>query len=153
MSTRKLAGLFALCAAVALGIAFLSPLHSPVSAAKKPAILVNVTSGTEDLHAVSMALGLAGTSLDHGHEVVVFLNVHAPVIASKSLGDDVKIADFPPVREMLSSVIKRGGSVYVCSHCASVCNVAMDTLVEGVKASEHGDVLEALQPGMVGFSY
>ena len=124
-----------------------------VSAEEKPAILVNITSGMDDLHAVSMGLGLAQTSLKHGHEVLVFLNVHAPVFATSSLGEDVKIADFPPVKEMIATVINSGGRIMVCGHCSSVCGVSKEDLIPSVSVSEHGDVLDALKPGMVGFSY
>lgn len=65
------------------------------STAKAP-ILLNITSGPESLHAVSMGLGLAGTALEHGHAVTVFLNVHAPAFAAKNADATLKYADFPP---------------------------------------------------------
>lgn len=135
------------------GVTFATAGGIQAAAAEKPAVFLNLTSGQEDLHAVSMGLGLALSSLEHGHEVVIFLNVHAPVIASASLGDDVKIADFPPVKELLARAIAQGATVLVCGHCTEVCGVAKDSLIDGVKVSQHGDVLTHLKPGMVSFSY
>jgi predicted peroxiredoxin len=121
--------------------------------ADKPGILVNITSGTENLHAVSMGLGLANTSLKNGHNVVVFLNVEAPVFAKADLADDVQIADFPTVKQLVASVIENGGKVVVCNHCAHVCGVGTDNLVEGAVISGHGEILQLIETGMVGFSY
>lgn len=150
---KKIVGIVCV-AAVALAGVFLGA-SNPVSGAavQKPGIFINITSGQEDLHAVSMALGLAKTSLEHGNKVVVFLNVHAPLFASKSLGAEVKFADFPPVRDMLAEAVSKGATVMVCGHCASVCSVMPGDLIAGVTVSEHGGVLERLEPGMVGFSY
>jgi predicted peroxiredoxin len=100
-----------------------------------------------------MGLGLAQSALKDGRKAVVFLNVDAPVFAAKALGDDVKFADFPPVRKMLADFIAAGGQVLVCQHCAHVVKLNPEDLIGGVSMSEHGSVLATLTPGMVVFSY
>jgi predicted peroxiredoxin len=102
---------------------------------------------------VSMALGLAGAAAKEGREVVVFLNVEAPQFAVKDLGDSVKAADFPPVKNLLADVMASGGKVYVCGHCAQVCNVDKASFVAGVVLASHADILAQMKPGMVGLSY
>jgi copper chaperone CopZ/predicted peroxiredoxin len=119
----------------------------------KQAVMVNITRGKNELHAVSMGLGLAQSALKDGRKAVVFLNVDAPVFAAKALGDDVKFADFPPVRKMLADFIAAGGQVLVCRHCAHVVKLNPEDLIEGASVSEHGSVLATLTPGMVVFSY
>ena len=47
----------------------------------------------------------------------MFLNVDAPVFAAKDLGDNMKYADFPPVKKMLADFVAMGGRVLVCGHC------------------------------------
>jgi predicted peroxiredoxin len=116
-------------------------------------ILLNVTTGMDDLHAVSMGLNLAKTAAERGLPVVVFLNVAAPIFASTSLPADTQYQDFPPVQELLSAVMAGGGKVFVCGHCAEVAGVDLTTLMPGVVVSEHGTLLAALGPGLVGFSY
>ncbi len=124
----------------------------PTTPGKAP-ILVNITSGKEDLHAVSMGLNLAQMAAGHGHRVVVFLNVQAPIFATKDLGADVRFADFAPVSELVGGVMAKGGKVVVCGHCAAVQKVETAQLREGVLVSDHGQLLEHLEPGMIGFSY
>ncbi len=87
------------------------------TSSKQP-ILVNITRGKNELHAVSMALGLAQTAIKDGRPTVVFLNVEAPIFAAKDLGDDIKYADFPPVKKMFADFVAMGGRVLVCGHCA-----------------------------------
>ena len=116
-------------------------------------ILVNVTTGYDDLHAVSMGLSLANSAAKRGMPVVVFLNVAAPVFASTELPADTRYEDFPPVQELLSAILAAGGKVLVCGHCAKAAGVDPTTLLPGVVVSEHGLLLDELEPGLVGFSY
>lgn len=142
-------------AAVTSGCAHTGAAASPTgtSADSKASLLVNVTHGKGDLHSASMGLGLAKAALEHGHPVVVFLNVEAAAFADRGLGADVKFADFPPIADLLTDIMAMGGKVYVCGHCAGVMKVSRDNLAPGIVMSEHGDIVEALRPGMVGVTY
>lgn len=116
-------------------------------------VVLNLTSGKDDPHAVSMGLALAIHSLEHGHETVVFMNVHAPELASKDLGDDVKYADFPPVKEMLATFMEKGGTLFACEHCTGVCGVKTEDLLDGIVVTKHGKLLAALNGDSLVFSY
>jgi predicted peroxiredoxin len=154
-TTGLLARLFIGAALVSTGCATTSANTNPQTAGTpaKAGLLINVTSGKDNLHAASMGLNLAQTALAAGHEVVVFLNVAAPVLATTTLGDDVRFADFTPVSQLLRDIIARGGKVIVCGHCAAVSNVAESTLLPGTQVSRHGELLGFLKSGMVAFSY
>jgi copper chaperone CopZ/predicted peroxiredoxin len=119
----------------------------------KQPILVNITRGKNELHAVSMALGLAQSAIKDGRNAAVFLNVEAPVFAAKDLGDDTKFADFPPVKKMLVDFIAMGGRVLVCGHCAHVVKLGQRDMIDGVKILAHGELFAAMPPGTVVFSY
>jgi predicted peroxiredoxin len=129
------------------------PSASKTAADVETGVLLNLTTGQDDLHAVSMGLNLAKTAAERGLPVVVFLNVAAPVFASTALPADTKYEDFPPVQDLLSAIMAAGGKVLVCGHCAEVSGVDASTLLPGVVVSEHGSLLDELQPGLVGFSY
>ena len=119
----------------------------------KQPILVNITRGKAELHAVSMALGLAQAALKDGRQAIVFLNVEAPVFAAKDLGDDVKFADFPPVKKMLADFIAAGGRVLVCGHCSHVVKLSQADMIDGAKVLSQGELFAAIAPGTVVFSY
>jgi len=133
-----------------------SATHTAPSTAatlSKQPILVNITRGRNELHAVSMAVGLAQSAIKDGRPAVVFLNVEAPVFAAKDLGDDVKYADFPPVKKMLADFVAEGGRVLVCGHCAHVVKLKQEDMIDGVKVLAHGELFTAMPPGTVVFSY
>jgi predicted peroxiredoxin len=100
-----------------------------------------------------MALALAQSALKDGYPSVVFLNVAAPVFATKNLGDEVKFADFPPVKKMLAEFMAAGGRVFVCGHCAHVVNLKQEDMMDGAKTVAHGELLAAMLPGTLVFSY
>ena len=119
----------------------------------KQPILVNITRGKNELHAVSMALGLAQSALKDGRSAAVFLNVEAPIFAAKNLGDDVKYADFPPIKKMLADFVAAGGRVLVCGHCAHVVKLSHADMIDGAKELAQGELFGAMPPGTVVFSY
>ena len=58
----------------------------PMATDLSPVMVINLTSGAdEDLHSVTMAMQLAGHALDDGREVVLFFNVRAVRIPTKTL--------------------------------------------------------------------
>lgn len=119
----------------------------------KPCILFNITSGTADLHAVVMALQLAGHALDDGRDVVLFLNVRAPELARADLSADLKFADNPPLKEMLAALRERGAKMLVCPHCMKVQNVTKADLAEGVEVASRETLFSRLGPQTHVFSY
>jgi len=119
----------------------------------KQPILVNITRGKAELHAVSMAIGLAQSAIKDGRQAIVFLNVEAPVFAARDLSGEVKYADFPPVKNMLADFIAAGGRVLVCGHCAHVVKLKQEDMIEGVKLLAHGELFTAITPQTTVFSY
>jgi copper chaperone len=123
------------------------------TASSKQPILVNITRGKNELHAVSMALGLAQSAIKDGRPAVVFLNVEAPMFAAKDLSDDMKCADFPPVKKMLADLVAMGGRLLVCGHCAHVVKLEQRDMIDGAKVVVHGELFAAMPPGTAVFSY
>ena len=122
------------------------------TSAKQP-ILVNITRGKGELHAVSMALGLAQAAIKDGRSAAVFLNVQAPIFAAKDLDDDLKYEGFPPIKKMLADFITSGGRVLVCGHCAHVVKLQPVDMIDGAKVVAQGELFTALTPGTLIFSY
>lgn len=129
-----------------------APATTTAASAKAP-ILVNITRGRADLHAVSMGLDLAKTALERGHRVTVFLNVDAPILAAKDLPTDVRFTGFAPVSEMVRDILGKGGKIVVCGHCAKVLELDPASMQSGVTVAERGEWLDGVEPGTVGVSY
>lgn len=148
-------------AAVALALAGVSPLLPPSALAQaaatvnaeKPTVVVNITRGEDDLHAVSMAIGLASSAIKAGRRSVIFLNVRAPSLAVADLPKSVKFGDFPPIREMLASFVADGGELYICGHCAAVWKVPESNFIKGAAMVQHDDLFKKLPAAALTFSY
>jgi copper chaperone CopZ/predicted peroxiredoxin len=126
---------------------------APATSTAKRGVVVNITRGKDELHAVSMAIALAAKARADGRPSAVFLNVEAPVFAAKDLAADLKFADFPPVRQMLTDFLSHGGKVFVCEHCAHVVGLQDDQLIDGITLSMQAEVLAAVDDGAAVFSY
>jgi copper chaperone CopZ/predicted peroxiredoxin len=127
--------------------------HPAVATAAKPPILVNITRGKDQLHAVSMAIALAQSAIKDGRPATIFLNVEAPVFAAKDLKPDLQCEGFPPVKKMLADFIALGGRVMVCQHCAHLAKVKPQEMIDGAKAVAQNQLLAILTPGTIVFSY
>jgi predicted peroxiredoxin len=131
-----------------------APAQAPATENEnKPTVVINITRGIDDLHAACMGIGLATDAIKAGRRSVIFLNVHAPLLAKAGLSADVKFADFPPVKEMLASFVAAGGELYVCGHCAAVTGVAESDLIKGSVVTGHGDLFKKLPASALTFSY
>jgi predicted peroxiredoxin len=119
----------------------------------EPTLLLNVTSGTEDPHALRMALDLAGEALRQGRRVVLFFNVHAVPWAAKSGPGNLTFGDGPPLQEMLRERIAEGATVLVCPHCMEVARVTEDELLEGARTATPQTLFASLGPNTTVFSY
>jgi copper chaperone CopZ/predicted peroxiredoxin len=124
-----------------------------ITASGKQPLLINITRGKNELHAVSMAIGLAQSAIKDGRTASVFLNVEAPVFARKDLGDEVKFADFPPINKMLADFIAAGGRVLVCGHCAHIVKLEQRDMINDAKVLAHNELFSTMPPGTVVFSY
>jgi predicted peroxiredoxin len=121
--------------------------------AAKPPILVNVTRGKDQLHAVAMAIALAQSAIKDGHAATIFLNVEAPAFADKNLEPELKCEGFPPVKKMLADFIAMGGRVLVCGHCAHLAKVKPEDMAGGAKVVAQSELFATISPGTVVFSY
>ena len=134
-------------------LAFLFVLVPSVFAAEKSTLLLNVTSGPEDLHKVTMALQLGGHALDDDRELAVFLNVRAPVFAAKDCSAQLAFGKNPPVKTMLAALIKRGAKVHVCPHCAEVLGITTEDLIDGAQITNREKLFGLLGPNTHVFTY
>ncbi|MDF1826234.1 MAG: DsrE family protein [Verrucomicrobiales bacterium] len=131
-----------------------SPTDEPAKSSEaKATVVVNITSGIDDLHAACMGIGLARTAIESGRRAVIFLNVNAPALAAADLPAGLKFADFPPVKGMLADFVAAGGELYVCGHCAAICTVDESKLIEGAVISHHEDLFKKLPASALSFSY
>ncbi|TWT76337.1 hypothetical protein CA13_68310 [Planctomycetes bacterium CA13] len=120
----------------------------------KPTLVINLTSGPDDLHAVSMGLHFAEHGLADGREAVVFFNVKSPPLARKNLPDSVRFMDKEPVNKLITDLLEHGAKMFVCPMCAEITGVQKDELVPGIQLIEdRKQLFDHLHNNTVVFSY
>jgi predicted peroxiredoxin len=122
-------------------------------AGPKDALVINPTGGKVDLHAVTMALELAGHALDDNREVIVFLNMRGAELASKNLPATCSLPGKPPIPEMMGKLMARGAVFLCCPSCMQVLGVQETDLAPGVKLASKEGLFGSLGEGAVVFSY
>lgn len=104
----------------------------PVSADENSkTIFYNIT--TDEAWAAGMALGQANKALEHGYNVVLFLNVRAVYLASKSFRTDTLSASGMSLQDMLKAAIKKGARAIICPMCMNKAGLTMEDLIKGVE--------------------
>lgn len=121
---------------------------------QKPTLVINLTSGETNLHAVAMGLHFAEHGLADGREVVVFFNVKSPPLARDNLADSVGVQGMPPVKEMIATLLKGGAKMVVCPMCAEIMGVKTNELAPGIKMIEdRKQIFDHLHANAVVFTY
>jgi len=142
-----------LSSALTVTLAALVILLAGAAAAEKSTILINITSGPEDLHKATMALQLGGHAMDDGRDLAVFLNVRSPIFATKDCPDQLSFGKNPPVKEMLAALVKRGAKVHVCPHCMEALGISAGDLIDGAQTTNREKLFGLLGPNTHIFGY
>lgn len=140
-----------LVAAVAAGLVFAAGYG--VRSQHKPDFVINLTSGTQDLHSVWMGLSLASMAIEEGRSVTIFCNVRAPILGSRKLNHNIAFKGNTPIRAQMESLIKAGATVMVCPLCAKELGIKETDLLPGVKMATKPSLFGRLGADSVVFSY
>lgn len=116
-------------------------------------LFINLQSGYEDLHRVNMALSMARNQNAAGRPVTLFLNINAPILATKRLSASWKWGMSAPIKTQMAELIGKGVKVLVCPMCSADQGVAAGDLVAGAQVSNPELVGSQLQPGTVTMTY
>ncbi len=121
---------------------------------KKPTLVINLVSGEDNLHAVTMGLHFAEHGLADRREVVIFFNVKSPSLARKNLADNVRFKDKPSIKEMIAKLGQGGAKMVVCPMCAEVMGVKAGELAPGIEMiKEREQIFDYLHENSVVFTY
>jgi sulfur relay (sulfurtransferase) complex TusBCD TusD component (DsrE family) len=116
-------------------------------------VLFNIKSAaTEDPHAVTMALQLAGHALDDGRQVALFFNVRGVTVPTTDLPEDLAFRA-KPIKALLTALIEKGAQVHVCPHCMNALGVEADELIAGAFVTNRDRLFSMLGTNTVVFSY
>jgi predicted peroxiredoxin len=93
-------------------------------------ILIMVTHADENPEKATLPFVMANTALASDVEVVVALQSMAVYLAMKNYAKHVKTEGFPPLQELMNSMLKLGGKLYICGPCIKARNISPKDLIE-----------------------
>ncbi len=102
--------------------------------ADEPArVLVHLGHYTDDLHAASMALGIANLLQKQGAPVTIFLDREGVRLADARVPQDLAWAGGSTIAKRYQAFVDGGGTVLLCSHCAEAAGIDAGNLRKGAK--------------------
>jgi predicted peroxiredoxin len=108
---------------------------------------VNLTHAKDDPDRATVAFVLANAALGSGKETLVFLSIEGVRLSQKGYADDVHEAGFSPLRELMESYAKAGGTIYVCAPCFKKRTLDEGNLVAGASIVGGAKLVEFLGDG------
>ena len=93
-------------------------------------ILIIVTHADENPEKATLPFVMANTALASDVEVVVALQSMAVYLAMKNYAKHVKTEGFPPLQDLIDSMLELGGKLYICGPCIKARNIAPEDLIE-----------------------
>jgi predicted peroxiredoxin len=116
-------------------------------------LLVNLSSGTDNLDKASVAFVVANAGLAGEQETAVFLTVEGVRLVQQGFADNLQAEGFKPLKELIDTFLAGGGMVWVCPPCASVRGVTQDNVISGVVFAGGAKLVEFLSQGAGSVSY
>jgi uncharacterized protein len=114
---------------------------------------VNLTHAKDNTDKATVAFVIANAALGSGKETLVFLSVEGVRLSQKGYADDIREQGFAPLRELIESFAKGGGSIYVCSPCFKKRTLDENNLVAGASIVGGAKLVEFLSEGSPCVSY
>ncbi len=116
-------------------------------------LLINLSSGEDNIDKASVAFVVANAGLAGEQETAVFLTVEAVKLAQQGFADTIQAEGFKPLKELIHSFIEGGGMIWVCPPCANVRGVTQDNVLSGAVFAGGAKVVEFLSQGAGSVSY
>lgn len=116
-------------------------------------LLVKVTAGADDPERCNMGFTVAAAAVTAGATVSLWLTGEAAWFAVPGRAEDFELVEATPLDDLLRLVLG-GGTVTVCTQCATRRNLEEPDVIEGVRfAGAASFVEEALAEGTQALVY
>ena len=114
---------------------------------------VSLTHAKDNPDKATVGFVIANAAVGSGKETLVFLSVEGVRLAQKGYADDVREEGFAPLRELIESFAKAGGTIFVCSPCFKKRKLDEHNLVAGAAIVGGAKLVEFLSEGSPCVSY
>ena len=114
---------------------------------------VSITNAKNDPDRATVGFVVANAAVGSDQETVVFLSTEGVRLAEEGYADDIHEEGFAPLKELLTSYVNGGGTIYVCSPCFKKRNLDDTKLVPGATIVGGAKLVEFLVGGAPSICY
>jgi predicted peroxiredoxin len=119
----------------------IAPCTANAATVEKKHIVVRLVHYTDDLHAASMAVGMAKTLQERGQKVTLMLTLEGVRLADTRTPQDLRWGHGDGIAKAYKAFIEAGGEVIVCPHCANAAGFDEQSLRPGARMAKQGNDL------------
>ncbi|GIX27894.1 MAG: hypothetical protein KatS3mg123_1775 [Burkholderiales bacterium] len=105
--------------------------------------LIAVSSGTDDPTRATLGMMAAKVAREQGHEVTVWLQGEAVVIANRHVYDKIQGINMPAMKSVVEALLAENVPFWVCEACGKGRNVTPDNWVATATYKTMGDYVAA----------
>jgi uncharacterized protein len=116
-------------------------------------LLINLTTAKNDPDKTTVAFVVANAGIAAAQEVTIFLNVEGVRLATPGYADDVVVAGFKPLAELISTFTSNGGRIWICPPCFNARELNKEQVIAGATFAGGAAVVELLAQGAASLSY
>jgi predicted peroxiredoxin len=114
---------------------------------------VNVTCSKDNTDKATVAFVVANAAAASNQQTLVFLSIEGVRLAQRGFADGIHEEGFAPLKDLMDSFVKAGGTIYVCSPCFKKRKLDESNLVAGATIVGGAKLVEFLSDGTPGISY
>jgi uncharacterized protein len=114
---------------------------------------VSITNARNDADRATVGFVVANAAVGSDQETVVFLSTEGVRLAEEGYADDIREEGFAPLKELLTSFVSGGGTIYVGSPCFKKRKLDESKLVSGATIVGGAKLVEFLASGTPSISY
>jgi uncharacterized protein involved in oxidation of intracellular sulfur len=104
-------------------------------------LIIAASKGTDDPTMATLAYIAAKVATDEGHQVVLWLQGEAVVLARKGIAEGVQGVGLKPLKELAIALESSGVPLWVCQACAVARQISPSDLVNNASMKTMGDYL------------
>jgi predicted peroxiredoxin len=108
---------------------------------------VSLTSAKDNPDKATVAFVVANAAVASDKETLVFLSTEGVRLSQQGYADDVREEGFAPLKELMESFVKAGGTIWVCSPCFKKRKLDEAKLVAGATIVGGAKLVEFLSAG------
>ena len=108
---------------------------------------VSLTSAKDNPDKATVAFVVANAAVASDKETLVFLSTEGVRLSQQGYADDVREEGFAPLKELMESFVKAGGTLWVCSPCFKKRKLDEGKLVAGATIVGGAKLVEFLSAG------